>query len=34
MRNLKEAQELFYAAERDLRGLIGMLQIEEIFDEI
>jgi HEPN domain-containing protein len=33
MRDPKEAQQLFRAAERDLRGLIGMLQLEEMFDD-
>ncbi len=33
MRDPKEAQQLFRAAGRDLRGLIGMLQLEEMFDD-
>jgi HEPN domain-containing protein len=35
MRSLEEAQELLQAAKRDLQGLIGMLQLEEMFaDEL
>jgi HEPN domain-containing protein len=33
MRDLKEAQQLLRAAERDLRGLMGMLQLEAMFDD-
>ncbi len=33
MNDLEKAQELFKASERELRGLIGMLQVKDMFSD-